>query len=321
MLSLDFISEAQLQQRETSMFEFVKLRKHKIHQFKPKVHIFSDKGPFILKTVETADELIEALRLRYQVFHRELLGKFRPTGIDVDEFDFVCDHLVIVDKKTKKIVGTYRFNSSEFSHNFYCEQEFHMENLMSRPGTKLELGRACIHSEYRRGAVIALLWRGIADYMKAINASILFGCASIKTESPRQAALLYHYFHRDGRFKEGMLCPPTAKYTMPNLDLWIENLSRELTVEEKTEIDELIPPLCRAYLKAGSLMGGEPAYDSAFKCIDFLTILPRENLNAALWRKYKPWTETADQNAASEDPQTEARSMEDARAIEAHQLM
>lgn len=285
------------------MFEFVKLRKHKIHQFKPKVHIFSDKGPFILKTVSSADELIEALRLRYQVFHRELLGKLRPRGIDVDEFDFICDHLVIIDKKTNQIVGTYRFNCSEYSQNFYCTQEFHMDNLMAKPGIKLELGRACIHKDFRRGVVISLLWRGIAEYMAATNASVLFGCASIKTESPRQAALLYHHFKADGRFQEGMICPPTARFTMPALDLWIENLSRELTPEEKSEIEEMIPPLCRAYLKAGALLGGEPAWDPDFHCIDFLTILPRENLNAALWRKYKPWTETADQSTSSEDPQ------------------
>lgn len=272
------------------MFDFVRLRKHKIYKFKPKVKIHTDKGPFILKTVSDADELIEALRLRYQVFHRELLGKTRQKGIDVDEFDFICDHLVIIEKKTNTIVGTYRFNCSEFSQNFYCTQEFHMKNLMALPGIKLELGRACIHKDYRRGVVIALLWRGIAEYMAATNAALLFGCASIKTESPRQAALLYHHFKADNRFKEGMLCPPTSKFSMPSLGLWIENLSRELTTEEQSEIEELIPPLCRAYLKAGALLGGEPAWDSAFRCVDFLTILPRENLNAALWRKYKPWS-------------------------------
>lgn len=277
------------------MFDFVRLRKHKIYKFKPKVHIYSDKGPFILKTVSDSDELIEALRLRYQVFHRELLGKKRPKGIDVDEYDFICDHLVIIEKKTNRIVGTYRFNCSEFSDNFYCTQEFHMKNMMALPGVKLELGRACIHKDHRRGVVIALLWRGIAEYMSATNADVLFGCASIKTESPRQAALMYHYFRQDNRFKEGMLCPPTPKFTMPNLGLWIENLSRELTDSEKAEIDSLLPPLCRAYLKAGALLGGEPAWDPAFRCVDFLTILPKENLNQALWRKYKPGTESADQ--------------------------
>lgn len=265
------------------MFQFYRLRSNKIHKFKPKISIVSDRGPFLLKTVTTSEELIEALKLRYQVFHREMLGKSREKGIDVDEFDFVCDHLIIVEKKTGRIVGTYRLNSSG---QYYSGQEFHLRRILETQGPKLELGRACIHKDFRRGIVISLLWRGIAEYMSAMNSQILFGCATIKTESPRQAALLYTHFLREGRIQEELWCPPTKAYSMNHLDLWIEKFNRPLTLEEQTEVEDLIPPLCRAYLKAGALLGGEPAYDAAFKCIDFLTILPRENLNKVMWKKY-----------------------------------
>lgn len=265
------------------MLQFYRLRSNKIHKFKPKISIVSDRGPFLLKTVTTSEELIEALKLRYEVFHREMLGKTREKGIDVDEFDFVCDHLIIVEKKSGRIVGTYRLNSSG---QYYSAQEFHLRRILETSGTKLELGRACIHKDFRRGIVIALLWRGIAEYMSAIQSQILFGCATIKTESPRQAALLYTHFLREGRIQEDLWCPPTKAYSMNHLDLWIEKFNRPLTLEEQTEVEDLIPPLCRAYLKAGALLGGEPAYDAAFKCIDFLTILPFENLNKVMWKKY-----------------------------------
>mgnify|MGYP001323178162 CR=1 FL=1 len=268
------------------MFEFYQLRSNKIHKFKPKVQIQSDKGPFVLKTVSTSQELIEALRLRYQVFHREMLGKTRETGLDVDPYDFICDHLAIIEKKSGRMVGTYRLNCSRFSNQFYSSQEFHLRRVLETDGIKLELGRACIHPNFRRGLVIALLWRGIAEYMAATDSNLLFGCASIKTESVRQAALLYNHFQNEGRIQNHLACPPTQKFTMPNLGLWIEKLSRPFNAEEIREVDELIPPLCRAYLKAGAFLGGEPAFDADFKCVDFLTILPRENLNKALWKKY-----------------------------------
>jgi putative hemolysin len=268
------------------VLEFYNLRRHKIHKFKPKVDIVSDKGPFILKTVTNTEELVEALRLRYEVFHREMIGKTKPRGIDVDEFDFVCDHLIIIDKKSGKIIGTYRMNCSLFSKHFYSANEFDLRRIMEGTGVKLELGRACIHKDYRRGFIIGLLWRGIAEYMQKTEADVLFGCATIKTESPRQAALLYHHFNREGRFIAETLCPPTLKYTMPSLDLWITNMNRPFSEAEQIEVESLIPPLCRAYLKAGAHLGGEPAWDQDFKCIDFLTILPRENLNKALWKKY-----------------------------------
>lgn len=273
------------------MLEFVKLHKHKIHRFKPKTNIYSDKGPYLLKTVTTTEELTQALRLRYEVFHREMLGKTKTRGLDVDEFDFFCDHLIIIEKRTGELVGTYRLNCSLNSQDFYSGYEFDLRRILETNGTKLELGRACIQKNHRKGLVISLLWRGIAEYMNATGSKVLFGCASIKTESPRQAALLYHYFRSQGRIQENYWCPPTAKYQMPNLDLWIEKLSRPLTAEELSEVEELIPPLCRAYLKAGALLGGEPAYDADFKCIDFLTILPKELLNKALWRKYSCTTE------------------------------
>lgn len=269
------------------MFEFLSLRKNKVHRFKSKVDIYHDKGPFILKTITDSEELVEALRLRYQVFHREMIGKTKPRGIDVDEFDFVCDHLIIIDKKSNKIVGTYRLNCSKFSNQFYSANEFNLRRIFEQPGIKLELGRACIHKDFRRGIVISLLWRGIAEYMNATNSDVLFGCASIKTDSPRQAALLYRHFEVEKRFTSKFFCPPTLRFTMPTLDSWILSLNRDLTLAEQTEVENLVPSLCKSYLKAGAYLGGEPAYDEEFKCIDFLTILPRENLNRSLWRKYE----------------------------------
>jgi putative hemolysin len=263
------------------------MRLNRINKFKPKIEVYSEVGPFVVKTVSNVQELKEALRLRYQVFHREMIGKSKGVGVDVDEFDFLCDHLAIVEKKTNRMVGTYRLNCSEFSQDFYSGREFNLDRILAQPGIKLELGRACIHKDFRRGVVISLLWRGIAEYMSLSQAQLLFGCASIKTENPRQAALLYKYFVSKGRIIPEYLAIPTKIYTMPKLDLWIQFFQNPLTEAEIKEVEELIPPLCRAYIKIGAFIGGEPAWDAEFKCIDFLTILHREDLNRTLWKRYK----------------------------------
>ena len=277
------------------MFDFYQLRKNKVHRFQPKISIFSEKGHYLLKTVTDSEELVEALKLRYQVFHREMIGKKKSRGVDVDQFDFICDHLVIIDQRIDKIIGTYRLNSSLFTNRFYSASEFNIRNILETEGNKLELGRACIQKDYRNGIVISLLWRGIAEYMQKSNSEILFGCASVKTESPREAALLYRHFASEERFHDNLLCPPTLQYSMPGIGNWIDSMNRPLTEAETKEATDLIPPLCRAYLKAGAVLGGEPAYDAEFKCIDFLTILRRDNLNRALWKKYdiNPQTLTA----------------------------
>jgi putative hemolysin len=271
----------------TTLHSLYQMRMNKIHKFKAKVKIQSEIGPYILKTVTTVEELKAALRLRYEVFHREMIGKQQLHGIDVDEYDFHCDHLIIMERKTHRVVGTYRLNCTEFSKDFYSAREFNLQRLMLRPGIKTELGRACIHRDYRRGLVISLLWRGISEYMNATDSRTLFGCASVKTSSPREAALIYRYFFEAGRLFDGDSTTPTALYTMPQLGLWLHYYQGPLTVPEKQEVEALMPPLCRAYLKIGASIGGEPAWDSEFKCIDFLTILHREDLNKNLWKKYK----------------------------------
>ncbi len=268
------------------MFDYFKMRKNQVHKFRPKVEIELQVGTFILKTVTNSEELIEALKLRYQVFHREMISKTKPQGIDVDEFDFVCDHLIIIDKKSNQIVGTYRLNCSLFSDSFYSGNEFNLEKIINARGVKLELGRACIHKDFRRGIVISLLWKGITQYMGKTRADLVFGCASIKTHSPRQAALLYRLFEEQDRYSPDYFCSPKAKYSMPSIDLWIQTFDRPLTIEERVEAETLVPSLCQSYLKMGAYLAGEPAYDEEFKCIDFLTILEKDNLNKALWKKH-----------------------------------
>lgn len=264
---------------------FYQMRSHGLHRFRSKVEIYGEVGPFIYKTVTDSEELKEALALRWEVFHHEMIGKPQKIGMDVDRFDLSCDHLVIKDKKTQQIVGTYRINCSLFTNDFYSAQEFNISNILKQDGVKLELGRACIHKDFRRGIVISLLWRGIADYMAATNAQYLFGCASVKTSNSREAVLLYKHFEQEGRLVPEYYCSPTLDFSMPSLNLWVKSVKGPLTEAEQDEVEKLLPPLCRSYLKIGAFIGGEPAFDREFNCIDFLTILHREDINRTIWKR------------------------------------
>lgn len=266
---------------------FYQLRLNRIHKFKAKIEIRSEVGPFEMKTVTDVEELKEALALRYEVFHREMQGKKALRGLDVDSYDFDCDHLIIKDKRSNRIVGTYRINCSLFTEQFYSSKEFMMSKIFQQPGVKIELGRACIHKDFRRGFLISLLWRGIADYMSATDAKMVFGCATVKTDDPRDAAVLTRMFEEDNRIIDVYRTRPTLAYTMPLLNYFMDEVRGPLTETQRAHAEELLPPLCRAYLKVGASIGGEPAWDREFQCIDFLTILQREDLNRTLWKKFK----------------------------------
>lgn len=233
-----------------------------------------------LETAATMNDLLEVFELRHQIFLEETGAASEDSdGFDLDEFDSVCDHIIIRCKESNKIVGTYRVISSVYSDSFYSQGEFNLDEFLNTAGHKLELGRACIHHGHRNGAVIDLLWRGIAEYIQLTGSRFLFGCSSLKVTDPAQAAGIMNYLKEQGHSDDSYAIAPIGKF-----DMDLESVY-PATMEDAT-VKGLIPPLLRSYFTAGSKVFGEPALDRDFKCIDFLTILDMNNLNSGYRRRY-----------------------------------
>lgn len=262
------------------------LRWNRVHKFKAKVDMSIEVGPYQVKTAQTAEELMESFRLRHQVFHNEFRG-VPGDGLDFDRFDYHFDHLIIVHKASGKVIGTYRLNCSMFSQESYTAQEFDLSALASHPGPWLELGRACIHREFRKGSVISLLWRGIAEYMNLSGSTLLFGCSSLKINNAREAALVSKFLDTTGHGSQEFHCRPTTKFTMADLEAWKQYFSGELNERQESEANDLIPSLLKSYLKLGAKVAGDPAFDEEFDCIDILTILKRSDLSNLLAEKFR----------------------------------
>lgn len=264
----------------------LKLQKFKVREFQPKVKFSVDKGHFTVKTAESPRELEDALRLRFTVFHKEYMKKSRTFGVDVDGLDFVCDHLIIRDNRSGEVVGTYRFNSSTYSTTFYSTSEFVLDRVLALPGHKLEMGRAAIKKEYRTGAIISLLWRGLAEYMRLTQTRYLFGCSSVKTVDPLQIGLVTHYLDQIGAINRDYGVEPTKKFKIKTLRQALEYIEQNPYEYDESTVEKQIPTLLASYIKAGSMVLGEPAIDNDFNCIDFLTLLDVENMNPAYKKKF-----------------------------------
>lgn len=249
--------------------------------FAPKIRMRIETEKFVIKTVETAEELRTVLGLRYEIFHREFRNSTLPFGLDVDRYDFICDHLIIQNKSNGQLIGTYRLISSTFSDVFYSQEEFHLDQLLKMPGIKLELGRACIDRGYRSGVVIALLWRGLAQYVREVKADYLFGCSSAKTMDPHEVSSIFQYL-RDGGYVSGDFgVSPKPDYVMPELS------ERPGVQSNPDAAKEWIPSLLSSYLKAGAKVCGQPALDRDFQCTDFFTVLQTDKLTKMFERKYQ----------------------------------
>ncbi len=248
--------------------------------FAMRIPVHFTRGHFTVKTVASKRELWQVMTLRYEVFHREFMNKRLPYGIDRDRYDLNADHLVIVDNRINKIVGTYRLISSETTDDFYSKTEFSISDLLSRKGRKVELSRACIHRDYRNGATITMLWRGIMEYLTASEASWLFGMGSVKTVDPDQAAAVYKCFADDGSVDESF-------NISANRDFRISDFSERLSRANATpEFREMMPSLLKSYIRAGAVLAGDPAIDREFNCTDFFVILETDRMSQAYHRKY-----------------------------------
>jgi Acetyltransferase (GNAT) domain len=118
----------------------------------------------------TPEEKIDAFRLRFLVFNVELkegLESAYATGYDSDEFDSVCDHLIVEHKPSGRVVATYRMQtgaSASANLGYYGEREFDFSPFEPLRDSLVEVGRVAILKEHRTFEVLNLLWKGIGAY-------------------------------------------------------------------------------------------------------------------------------------------------------------
>ncbi len=225
----------------------------------------------------SAAEVAEAQRLRFKVFGEEM-GARLPTadeGTDRDMFDEYCEHLLVRDNTEGRVVGTYRILPPDQAGSigrYYSDSEFDLSRLEHIRGQMVEVGRSCVHRDYRNGPVIAQLWSGLAGYMIRNNHEYLIGCASIPmSDGGHCAASIYRQIH------EAHAAP--AEYRVfPRCPLPLEALDSSLEVS--------VPPLIRGYLRLGAYVCGEPAWDPDFNTADVFILLPLSRLDRKYARRF-----------------------------------
>ncbi len=230
------------------------------------------KKHFQVSVARHAADVRDAQRLRWRVFADEMgarLSQAEP-GYDVDMYDPFCEHLLVRDPDTGEVVGTYRIlgpDAAKRLGNYYSETEFDLTRLQHLRGRMVEVGRSCVHPDYRGGGVITLLWAGLAEYMIRGNHEYLIGCASIgMADGGHNAAGIWH------AVKDKHLAPIEWR-VFPRCPLPLEALDSTAA--------PLLPPLIKGYLRIGSYICGEPAWDPDFNTADLPILLPLRNVNPA----------------------------------------
>lgn len=217
----------------------------------------------------STSEIAEAQRLRFKVFSEEMgVDLADNNGLDIDGFDEFCDHLLVRDVDTQQVIGTYRILSPQMANQaggYYSSGEFDISRLQHLLGSTVEVGRACVHQDYRNGGTINLLWAGLARYMLTHNYEYMIGCGSVPmADGGHAAASLYH------TLKEDYLSPSEYRVFAHN-PLPIESLKQDIAMP--------CPPLIKGYLRLGAYICGEPAWDADFNTADLFILLPLSRIN------------------------------------------
>lgn len=254
------------------------------------VHLFSATSPLPVAAplpaaaprtlgVELArsrEDVRAAQRLRHAIFAGEMGAKLhnRIPGLDHDRLDSYCRHLIVRDG-LGQVVGCTRILTAEAARRaggFYSETEFDLAPVLSLPGRFMEIGRTCVHPDYRNGATISTLWSGLATFIADQGIDYLIGCASIPLgEDGAEAQALYAELAQRHLVSESLRVKPHLP--LPRRDGRARGVGA-------------IPPLLKAYLRLGARIGGEPCLDPDFKVADVFILLSTQRIERRYARHF-----------------------------------
>jgi putative hemolysin len=241
-------------------------------------------GALEVRLAQTAAEVRQSQKLRYRVFYQEGAAIANPGRLfarrDIDAYDAICDHLLVLDHETRDrqnanrpaVVGTYRLLRQPVAEEyggFYTSGEFDIGALIARhPNLQfLELGRSCVLPAYRNKRTIELLWHGISGYVRQNRTDVMFGCASLDGTDPKQLAMPLSFMHHYARAPEQW-----RARALPDRYVEMNRISKE-AIDPKEAL-RVLPPLVKGYLRSGAYIGDGAVVDHEFGTTDVLIILP-----------------------------------------------
>jgi len=223
-----------------------------------------------LSVASTPEEIREVQRLRSRAL-AHAMGMAMPSAQhspDEDALDPYCDHLIARDRRSLKVVGSYRVlgpHAAARCGSLHAEQRFDLDRLQHLRSRMMEAGRACVDPDYRGSGVLMMLWAGLWALMKRDGCQYLAGSVSLSLA--------------DGGYNATALYQRLAQTHLAPLEYRVAPRQPFVLHQCEPGHAPYVPPLLEAYLRSGAWIAGEPAWDADAHCAELFLLLPVDVLH------------------------------------------
>ena len=231
---------------------------------------------FEIRFLKDENELDAIYKLRYEIFNMELnegLESSHAKQKDIEDYDSYCDHLIAIDTRVNRIIGTYRLQSNKIAkeNKGFCTEKLFKVNDLGEDvlNQSLELSRACIHKDYRNGRVLHLMWKTLVAHMVSIDKKFLFGSCSFPGTSEANARRMYSYIKDQNYYHSKHFIKTIEEHRVSSL----------IHTPKPDYVPDDITPLFIAYMKVGCKVCSEVAIDFKFNTYDFIILLNIDELD------------------------------------------
>lgn len=220
------------------------------------------RGRYRARSAETPADLAAAQELRTLCFRS-------PGGSrDSDAFDAVCTHVLVEEACSATPVACFRLlplnGGSEIARS-YSAQFYDLAALSAYPGRMVEIGRFCIHPDWRDPDILRVAWGAMTAFVDREGVEMLFGCSSF------QGTEAEGYLDAFAMLKEAHLAPKRwlPRVKAPNVFRFAEKLRRKKPDARRALLG--MPPLLRTYLMMGGWVSDHAVVDRDLNTLHVFT--------------------------------------------------
>jgi len=219
-------------------------------------------GRYRARYASSQIDVLAAQSLRYQCFNLS-----NKDELDVDDFDALCQHILIENLETEKLICCYRilkFDSGKNISSSYSSQFYDLKVIENFTEPMIEVGRFCIDPEVNDPSIVLTAWAALAQIVDHNETELLFGCSSFEGIEKEK------YFDSFALLRDRYMAPDHWRPKIKAAQVFCYSKDLIYKVDKKKALLNM-PPLLKTYLSMGAWVSDHAVVDLNMKTLHLFT--------------------------------------------------